>query len=251
MSTLESHGRGSATEQAGEPRAFETVLQHLTEQILDGRLTVGDRLPPERELAQQLGVSRPAIREAIRTLEAQGVLASRVGSGASAGTHVISERSQALQRLLRLQVTLAQFPLHEVVVARIALERGSAALACSSIDEDGLAALRGLLERMDQAEDRDEFNELDTRFHVGIAQHSGNTMLADLTQAVRESLRTPILEAERRVEDWEALRVRLRHDHHGILEAIAAGDASLAERRMEEHIRHAYGLLPLGGQPID
>lgn len=250
MTTSQNQGQPPGADASAEPRAFETVLQHLTGQILDGRLHVGDRLPPERDLALQLGVSRPAVREAIRTLEAQGVLASRVGSGACAGTHVISERSHALGQLLRLQVTLAQFPLPEVVVARVALERGSAALACKAITTGGLESLEGLLDQMDQTHERSAFNELDTQFHVGIALAGGNSLLADLTRAVRESLRTPILEAERRVDDWAALVDRLRTDHRSILEAIAAGDAPLAERQMEAHIRHAYGLLPMG-DPID
>ncbi len=243
-----SQSREEHPEQAspGGTRAFETVLAHLEEQILAGRLTVGDRLPPERELAAQLGVSRPAVREAIRTLEAQGVLASRVGSGAQAGTHVINQRSQALRRLLRLQVTLAQFPPDEVAVTRTSLERAAAGLACTAGSDEDIAELRSLADEMDRTEDRGHFNELDTRFHVTIAQMGGNNLLADLTQAVRESLRAPILEAEQRSEDWEGLRTQLRRDHRGVVDAIAARDKALAQDRIEAHIRRAWGLLPLG-----
>lgn len=232
--------------QPGSGRAFEVVLDHIEELVLEGRLHVGDRLPAERDLALQLGVSRPAVREAIRTLEAQGVLASRVGSGATAGTHVISERSQALGRLLRLQVALGQFPIDEVVVTRITLERSSCALAAGRHDEEQLGVLAELVEAMDHTLDRRDFNEVDIAFHVAIAQVAGNTMMSDLTAAVRESLRRPILEAERTLDDWEVFRIRLLDGHRAILDAISRGDACRAADLVEQHIRDSYARLPIG-----
>lgn len=228
------------------PRAFETVLHHIESLILEGQLRVGDRLPAERELAQQLQVSRPAIREAIRTLEAQGVLASRVGSGALSGTRVISERSEALGRLLRLQVALSQFPLDEVVVTRIALERSTALLAVERLDDEDLEALSSMLDDMDRVHDPESFNEVDTDFHIRIATAAGNTLVSDLTRGVRTSLRTPILQAEQQMDEWPEFRESLCGQHRGILEALLARDGALAADRIEEHIRHAYRMLPMG-----
>ncbi|MEL4356612.1 MULTISPECIES: FadR/GntR family transcriptional regulator [unclassified Luteococcus] len=235
----------SASPATTTQRAFEAVLEHIETQILEGHLRVGDRLPAERDLATQLQVSRPAVREAIRTLEAQGVLASRVGSGARSGTHVINDRSQALGRLLKLQVALSQFPLNEVVVARIALERSSVHLAAQHPGAPELSRVADLLEQMDQTEDPGEFNAQDTHFHVWLAQMGHNTLVADLTQAVRESMRDPILRAERRMADWPTLRARLAAEHRGIFEAIQAGDGDLAADRVEAHIRGSYSVLPM------
>ncbi|WP_420176224.1 FadR/GntR family transcriptional regulator [Luteococcus sp. OSA5] len=226
-------------------RAFETVLQHIESLILKGRLRVGDRLPAERDLALQLHVSRPAIREAIRTLEAQGVLASRVGSGANSGTHVINERSQALGRLLRLQVALSQFPLDEVVTTRIALERSSVQMAAQYREPEALAHINDLLDQMDAEVEIEHFNALDTEFHIALAQSSHNSLVADLTQAVRESLRAPILRAEREMNDWPSLRRRLAAEHRAITESIEAGNANEAADRMEQHIRTSYNILQL------
>ncbi|MEL4504682.1 FCD domain-containing protein [Luteococcus sp. H138] len=234
-----------ATATAPTQRAFETVLQHIETQILEGNLRVGDRLPAERELAVQLSVSRPAIREAIRTLEAQGVLASRVGSGAHSGTHVINERSQALARLLKLQVALAQFPLDEVVVARIALERSSVQLAASQPKAPELSRIADLLDEMDRTTDPAQFNAQDTHFHVWLAQIGHNNLVADLTEAVRESLRSPILRAEQQMDDWPGFRARLATEHRGIFDAILAGDGALAAERAEAHIRGSYTILPM------
>src|SRR5665647_1450203 len=92
-------------------RTYELVLQNIEAQIVSGALRAGERLPPERELAELLGVSRPAVREALRVLEAQGVVRSQVGQGPGSGTTIDRVPSDALARLLRLHVALGSFPL--------------------------------------------------------------------------------------------------------------------------------------------
>lgn len=224
-------------------RAHEMVVEQVEEQVLAGALRVGDRLPAERDLASWLGVSRAAVREAIRVLEAQGVVAS-VGAGRDAGTVVSAMPSEALTRLLRVHVALTNFPMPDVVEARVLLERGSARLAASELDEQTLAGLRELLEAMDDpAIDRAHFNELDTAYHVAIAEAGGNRLVADMTTAIRGSMRTPILMSFEETDDWDGLVAGLRRGHHDIYDRLAAGDAPGAERAVEEHIRYAYERL--------
>lgn len=227
-------------------RSYELVVDQIEEQILSGTLRVGDRLPGERELASHLQVSRAAVREAIRTLEAQGVVRSGVGSGKDAGTIVSSMPSQALTRLLRLHVALANFPIPDVVAARVMLERSSAALAAHNANDQDLAAMRAALEEMDQPGiERERFNDLDTAFHVAIAEASQNRLVADMTIAIRDSMRRPILHAlEALGPGWEAVAEQLRADHHAIYAALEAGDGALAEERVDQHIRSAHALLP-------
>ena len=130
------------------PRAFEVVLAWVDAQILEGRLTVDDHLPAERELAASLDVSRAAVREAVRTLQAQGVVHSFVGAGAAGGTVLAAVPARALSRLLRLHVALANFPLPDVIEVRIALERLSARLATRNASPEDLADARRALEVM-------------------------------------------------------------------------------------------------------
>lgn len=108
------------------PRTHEQVFAQIEQRLLDGRLSPGDRLPPERELADQLGVSRAGVREALRILEALGVLTVGVGSGPSSGSVVVSPQSgdgeQALATLLRLQLALARVSPREVAQACAQLE---------------------------------------------------------------------------------------------------------------------------------
>lgn len=227
-------------------KAYELVVDQIEEQILSRALTVGDRLPGERELAARLDVSRTAVREAIRMLEAQGVVRSAVGSGPEAGTFVSSMPSEALTRLLRLHVALANFPIDDVVEARVVLERSSAALAATQASEADLAAIRSPLLGMDvQVEDRIAFNELDTAFHIAIAEAGRNRLVADITIAIRDSMRRPILERLQRLDApaWHEVQARLQAEHHAVYDAIASGDAAASQRLIEEHIRSAHSRI--------
>lgn len=225
-------------------RAYQVVLRWVDEQVLGGHLAVGDTLPAERELARMLTVSRSAVREAVRTLEAQGVVRSTVGAGGAGGTTITAVPSGALGRLLRLHVALGNFPGQDVLEVRISLERLSARLAASSAAEEDLGAMRRLLDTMnDPAIDRVRFNDCDTAFHVALGAAAGNQLARDFTGAIRESLRLPILDRFRAVGDWDEVADSLRADHEAIFAAVAAGDGETAAARTEEHIRSAWRLI--------
>ncbi|PWH07879.1 GntR family transcriptional regulator [Brachybacterium endophyticum] len=233
-------------------RAYELVVERIEEQIATGALTVGDTLPAERELSERLQVSRAAVREAIRSLEAQGAVRSSVGSRPTAGTQVVAMTSDALTRLLRLHVALSNFPLADVVEARIMLERSSATLAAQNAAERDLTSLRELLDRMDDPTiDQATFNDLDTAFHVALAESGHNRLVTDMTIAIRESMKAPILQAFGTLEDSAALIERLRGEHREIFEAIAEGSAQRASERIEAHIRGAHASLWGGDSPSD
>ncbi|MDO5696697.1 MAG: FadR/GntR family transcriptional regulator [Dermatophilus congolensis] len=225
-------------------RAYELVVDRIEEQILSGALRVGDRLPAERDLASMLEVSRAAVREAIRTLEAQGVVRAGVGVGPDGGTFVSSMPSEAMTRLLRLHVALTNFTMPDVIEARVMLERHSARLAATQATPEDIAALRAVLDAMaDPSTSREDFNDLDTRFHVLIAEAGRNRLIADMTTAIRESMRTPILRSFRATDSWDGLTEGLNHGHEAIFAAIETRDAKAAADAVEQHIRYAYDQL--------
>jgi GntR family transcriptional repressor for pyruvate dehydrogenase complex len=228
------------------PRAktYELVLDRIEEQILTGELRVGDRLPPERDLAALLGVSRSAVREAIRALQAQGVLHSMVGNGPESGTIVSGSSGEALTRLLRLHVGLANFPIHDIVEARVMLERWSVKLAAANASAAELTRLCDLLAAMeDPAVQLAAFNDYDTAFHVAVAEAGGSRLVADLTSAVRGSLRYSLLAAFEESLDWTTVVEGLRVEHRAIYDRIAAGDAIGAADLVEAHVRGFFGRL--------
>lgn len=223
-------------------RAYEEVIAQVEAQISAGALRVGDRLPAERDLASRLGVSRAAVREAMRALEAIGVVSA--GAGRDAGTVLSSMSSEALTQLLRLHILLANFPMDDVIEARIMLERWSATLAAKNATEDDRTSLSALVEGMEHPDvDEGRFNDLDTEFHVAIARAGRNQLVSDMTSAIRSSMRSSILESFYESPRWEQVRDELRHGHRAILEAILDGHPDTAADAVEDHIRHAFDAL--------
>lgn len=224
------------------PRAYEVASTWVEERVLTGQLRVGDQLPAERELAAQLGVSRAAVREAVRALEAQGVLSSSVGAGAAGGTRVTALPSGSLTRMLRMHVALANFPLPDVIEMRVVLERLSARLAAAGGAPERLVGAQEALAAMRGAKDAESFNDADAAFHVAIAEAAGNRLVADTTIAIRESVRAPLLArfVTMGEEGFTALATDLDREHAEILAAIISGDGARAEELMETHIRTAW-----------
>lgn len=229
---------------AQDPRkAHQVALEHIEAELLQRRWPVGAQLPPERELAEQLGVSRGAVREAIRVLQAQGILESRPGPGR--GTRITAGQGHALGRLFRLHLAIATTSTADLTETRIALERSSASLAARHADEASLVGQEELLVRMDLAHGLEEFNELDSDFHVAIATAARTPLIGDLCTAIREALREPILRASKAVSDWDSFRDALSQQHREIHAAIRDRDGERAAGLAEDHIRYAASRLSL------
>jgi len=219
----------------GRRRAFEDVILQVEDAIADGLLGQGDRLPPERELAQSLGVSRGSVREALRVLEAFGVLAARRGRGAGAGSTVTAEHN-GLAGLLRIYASLLKVPLSDLVELRVAIEAMTARAAAARRDAPAVH----------DAEERDAFLQADTEFHVALATASGNVLAPLLMEALREAIARQMRAAFAAVEDWDATRARILADHRQIAERVREGDADGAAAAVERHIRGFYELLHAG-----
>lgn len=227
---------------APKPRAYELLLDRIEADLAANRLQVGDRVPSERELALDLGISRPAVREAMRIMEAWGTVVQGTGSGPEAGTVLVATPATALTRFLRLHVLLASIGPSDVLQARIALERESTRLAALHATPEDHLTIAAHLAAMDQPGlDAATFNDLDSAFHAAIARATGNLLVAELTIALREAMRPRLLASLRAVLDLPAVTTRLRTDHRGIYEAIRQGQAQAAADRVEAHIVQFYG----------
>lgn len=229
------------TTSAESSKGYLLALSFLQEQVLSGVLKVGDRLPGERDIAAELGVSRGAVREAIRAMQAYGVLESQPGPGR--GTRVIAMQSRALARLFSLHLATASQSQGDLTETRIALERATASLAANAAEHQDRERLRQLIVTMEETDELVAYNDLDTVFHQSVAEISGNPLLSDLTVAIREAQRQPILQASRSHQDWATFRLRLCVEHRGIFEAICAGDPRKAADLVDRHIRNAAAAL--------
>lgn len=225
-----------------QQRTHELVLENIEQQVMAGKLHAGDRLPPERQLAPALGVSRSALREALRVLEAFGLLTAHTGRGADAGATITTDPTDAVGRMLRLHLALGSYRIEDILEARVMLERCSVTEAARHADPTQLDEAQRLLDAMvDPQLAVEDFSELDTRFHVQLARCSGNELTRTLTAAVRESIRPVILDALQGVADWAGTADTLRAEHREILRQVRAGDADAAARSVEQHIRGFHG----------
>jgi len=219
-------------------RAFEEVVAQIEEQITTGRLRAGDKLPGERALAASLGVSRPSVREAMRVLEAMGVLVANPGSGPEAGAILAGSAGPALTGVLGLHLALANFAVDDVVETRLLVESWAVEAAARHANPADVARLRAIVDEMDlPGLSAERFNEQDTEFHTAIAEMSGNALVATFMRALRDTVRR---HQQRAVAEPGADIGALRADHRAILAAIEAHDPEAATEAVAAHLRRAY-----------
>ena len=185
-------------------RTHQLVLAHVEAELAAGRLTLGGRLPGERVLAEQLGISRPSVREAIRALEVLGVVRTATGSGPEAGAVIVADPAAGLGVALRLHVATSGVAVGDVVQLRLLLETWAVREAAGKPDDTVLADAAVLLDRMDAEPDPDRFLDLDGDFHAGPgrprrerAGHRGDDECARRGAVLRRHRRDPAARLDR------------------------------------------------------
>ena len=210
----------------GRQSASEAVRDELVRSIVSGGLEVGEKLPPEAELARSFGVSRPVIREALGSLRALGLIISRNGRG----SFVASARSSRPVLLGRYTVD----DLHEVRAHLEVPAAGNAALRRSA---DQLKELRRLVEGLETCADNDEWTRLDAAFHVALARATGNEVHASLIDHLRDLL---VEQSHVVATTGEGRVAAANREHRAVFEAVAEGDEKGAQDAMSTHLINAY-----------
>lgn len=218
-------------------RAWRTVLDRIEADLLDGTLRPGERLPPERELAATLCVGRSSVREALRVLEVMGLIRTGTGSGPTSGAIVVATPQGGMAQLLRLQVAALAFPIADVVQTRLVLEDWTVAhLADRPATREDLAVVHATLDAMAPDLPVEEFLALDARLHVGLAEATGNAVIAATMAGLRTAIEDYVREGAQHIDDWHATARRLHTEHATILDAIERGDGARARRLVVAHI---------------
>ncbi|MFJ3403281.1 FadR/GntR family transcriptional regulator [Promicromonospora sp. NPDC090134] len=229
-------------------RTHERVLAQIEAGLTAGKWSIGERLPAERALAEQLGVSRPSVREAIRILEAMGIVRTAVGSGPTAGATVIDRPAAGLGAAVRLHVASGTLPVSDVVRTRVLLETGAVRDAAEGRwDEAALEPLRAHLAAMaEPGLGVADFLEGDQDLHIGIARLGGNQLVEAILSGMRAAVASYVAAGAEAVENWPRTAARLCAEHEAIVAAVARQDAAEAERLMREHIEGFYRETGLG-----
>jgi GntR family transcriptional repressor for pyruvate dehydrogenase complex len=208
------------------PRLYEQVVAQLREHVAARGLKAGDRLPPERELAERLGVSRASIKQAIVVLEVQGLVDVRHGGGTYLRRDTL--HSEPVNNLVDRRRRLP-----DVLDARDALETKLAALAAERRSTEDLAAIDAALAEMRAQIARGESGEDgDRRFHQAVTAAAHSALLAEFIRQIAD----PIAESRRESLRQPGRPTRSLAQHERIAEAIRAGDARAATRAMHRHV---------------
>lgn len=209
----------------------DRVVARIRDLLAEEHLEPGDRLPPEREMARLLGVSRPVLREAVKTLEAQGQLLVRHGQGV-----FVAESAESLtrQRLENLEVSL-----DELFAMREVLEVPAAAWAAENATPDDIAVLARAFEEEEAARqppiDFERLAALDSAFHLRIVEMAKNRFLAQTLGILQDMI-------ARGMETTLAVPGRVQasaKDHRLLFEAISGGDPEAAKAAVLRHVNGA------------
>lgn len=222
------------------PATYELVVEQIRRALALGRFSPGDRLPSERVLIQQLGVSRTVVREAIRVLEGEGLL--EVTRGASGGSRVLPPAGE--QRLSPEELQAQVEEIEHVTEFRLAIECAAARLAALKRSDPEAGRIRDLLALQDEqlseladggcgerARHAARFIELDNRFHLAIAAATRNHYLAETVEKVRIVMHSPVGTI------FSTTSTDSNLQHREISEAISARNPEEAARAMADHIR--------------
>jgi GntR family transcriptional repressor for pyruvate dehydrogenase complex len=209
----------------------DQIASRLIGLISERRLNPGDRLPPERELAVTMGVSRSSLREALRALSMLGVTEMRHGDG----TYLTALDPAALMRPFGLVLSLTEDAMKDLFEARRLIEPGLAALAAERIDAPTLEALhRCVADAEDAVGDEDAFMHADLELHGLIAQAASNSILS----RVVDSLGGLGVASRRATTGLPGVQRQTISDHREIVAALAAHDPTRAGAAMLRHIEN-------------
>jgi GntR family transcriptional regulator, transcriptional repressor for pyruvate dehydrogenase complex len=219
------------TRVAPAPRLSDMIADRLLEAIISGRLEEGDRLPSERELGEQFGVSRTVIREAVRSLATKGVVEVRSGRGVRVARLNFESVTEAMSLLLRGSSDLDFSKVHEV---RAMLEAQIAAAAAERATDEEVAELEELTDQLVVAgEEIEAASQLDVEFHRALARSTQNELylvLLDSIGAVLLEIRRTTLSAPHRSADVVA-------EHESIVNSIKLHDPVQAREMMDAHLQ--------------
>lgn len=220
-------------------RAYERVVEQIEEHVLRGQLKPGDRLPSERTMMAQFGVSRSTIREALRVLESGGLVRSRPGD--PAGPEILPFSSITLHKTFNRLVRTDQVGLGELIQFRMLLDGSANLLAARLATDEQIAEMAAAMENMEIAIDRGyvEFSEADVAFHDAVARGSRSTLIQVCSDVVRGVVLGLIAHKIADSPDSKALMRRSLNHHAEVLQAVRDRDGERAAR-LARHSLYAY-----------
>ncbi len=233
-------------------RLYEQVADQVTDLVARGEFKPGDRLPPERDLAKLLGVSRPTVREAMIALEIAGLVEVRVGAGAFVTDKAVVNGAANNGRLFE---GVGSSPL-ELIAARRTIEPEVAALAAQLATPDEIAAIAETVAMIAAATDTPSHRAADHQFHVRIGLASHNNILTTIVDECWAEMYSPMFERMGAITGLIVARCSPQQrdttvaEHEKVCRAIAARDPDAARAAMDAHLIGVEAIL-IGGDAAE
>lgn len=226
-------------------RISEEIVEQIKLAIRTGQLRPGDRLPPERDLAERFGVSRVSVRDALRILETSGLIEIRVG--ARGGAYVTAPPSALVGESIAHMLMLSALSPSEVAEARLVFELAIVPLVCERATDEDLALLTEICEESTRALARGDYPmELSARFHVALARGTHNFAI----QLLIESFRGPLLMSLERAKEVVPTMGRSGvREHIALVAALRDRDVTRAREIMSRHLGRTARRLAAGSGP--
>lgn len=216
---------------AREEKAYARVIEKVKKMILSGELKPGEKLPPEREFAEKLEVSRNSVREAIRIMDMMGIVSSQQGSG----NYVTCEFQKSITETMAMMFAMDQVNDKQISQVRYSLEVLAFTLALDRVREEDLAKMEECVEKLDKNGDSKNNATLDKIIHYTLARASGNQLLIDILEACSgvldifiEDMRYGILKNENR-------KTELNECHRHLVDALREGDREKGLQALKWH----------------
>lgn len=220
-------------------KLYQLVIEQIQDMILDGRLKKGDKLPSERDLSEQLGISRTSIREALRALEIIGLIESRQGEGNFIKGDIESSFFEPLSVMFKLN----RGNPHDILEMRMILEIESAKLASKRISEEDSMELQALMIQLKKAKNEKESAKIDKKIHYKIAEITGNSLIMNLLNTISSLMETFIKDAREKILEQKETREFLVKQHENIVDALIERDTDKARLSMKEHLEYINNVI--------
>ncbi|MFT0533855.1 transcriptional regulator LldR [Castellaniella hirudinis] len=229
-------------------RLSDRLAEQLLDLIADRGLRPGDRLPPERRLAVDLGASRPSVREAIHQLASRGLLRSRQGGGHYLQPPAEDDAGPGRRLTQALGGLVSDDPgyRYDVLEARHALEGGTAWHAALRATDRDRARIRACFDDLLRQQGRDDAGLLaqaDARFHLAIAEASHNAVLLQMMHGLFQLLHANVSESRQRLYTVQHTQEQLAGQHEAVLQAILRGDAPAARAAVWQHLEFVHTMV--------
>ncbi|AEG59836.1 GntR domain protein [Desulforamulus ruminis DSM 2154] len=214
-------------------KIYEEIVEQIKDMIAGGELNPGDKLIPERELAERLQVGRSAVREAYRSLEAIGIIEIKPGEG----TFVREMGTKSMADIMSMAILTGKDTLFELLELRKILETEAASLAASRRTENNLKNIKMWLDQMKKDLDSGNLGDVsDMKFHYALADAAHNSLLMRLMNSISETMKKEMINVRRKLYITKGTPQRLYEQHQIIYEAILKGSVYEARNAMFTHL---------------